>query len=182
MKDLSLHIMDIVQNAISAQASLIEIGMNEDRVNNALVISVSDNGRGMDAALLQKVSDPYYTTRTSRKVGLGIPLLKHNAEQSGGSLIIESEPGKGTMLVATFVLDHIDRPAMGDVAGVLSLLTGANPDIEFVYSHQIDEREYVYDTRAVKEVLDDMPVNEPQVMKYLKEMIKENLAELNAGG
>lgn len=178
MKDLSLHIMDIVQNAISAGASLIEVGLQEDMLKNKLVLTIRDNGRGMSAELLQKVSDPYYTTRTSRKVGMGIPLLKHNAEQSGGGLSIDSEPGKGTILVAVFVHDHIDRPAAGDIPGVMSLLTGANPEIEFVYKHRMNETEYIYDTREVKQVLEDMPVNEPQVMKYLKEMIQENLNEL----
>jgi len=181
MKDLSLHILDIAQNSISAGARNLEISIAEDLAANSLVIEVKDDGRGMSAEVLERVTDPYYTSRTTRKVGLGIPLFKQNAEATGGSLHIDSEQGRGTWLKVTFVHDHLDRPPFGDMAGVIVLLTGASPHIRFVYNHQVDDAQYVFDTDEVKEALDGLPVNDPQVMRFLKEMINENLVAIKAG-
>ncbi len=135
MKDISLHVLDIVQNSISAGASFIDIGVFEDTGENSFRVRIGDNGRGMSSEVIQKVTDPYYTSRTTRRVGLGIPLLKQNAEQCEGCLIIESEQGKGTLIEAVFVHDHIDRPSLGDIAGVFVLLISANPEIRFRYAH-----------------------------------------------
>ncbi|MFO7997756.1 MAG: ATP-binding protein [Bacteroidales bacterium] len=178
MKDLSLHILDIVQNSIAAGASLVEVDIDEALASNTLEIAVADNGRGMSAEVLDQVSDPYFTSRKTRKVGLGIPLLKQNAQQTGGKLHIESSPGKGTRLMALFVHDHIDRPSLGDIPGVISMLCGANPGLEFVYSHRIDDRVYRFDTREVKEALDGVPLSEPGVIRLIREMIKENLINI----
>jgi len=180
MKDLSLHILDIAQNSISAGASKIGISIDENLAANTMAIGVTDNGRGMPAEVVERVTDPYYTSRTTRKVGLGIPLFKQNAEATGGSLQIDSEEGRGTMLKATFLHNHLDRPPLGDMAGVMVLLAGANPEIRFVYTHRIDNEEYVFDTEEVKEALDGIPLNEPQVMRFLKEMINENLTAIKA--
>jgi anti-sigma regulatory factor (Ser/Thr protein kinase) len=180
MKDLSLHILDIAQNSISAGASKIGISIDENLTANTMAIEVTDNGRGMPAEVLERVTDPYYTSRTTRKVGLGIPLFKQNAEATGGSLQIDSEEGRGTTLKATFLHKHLDRPPLGDMAGVMVLLSGANPEIRFVYTHRIDNEEYVFDTEEVKEALDGIPLNEPQVMRFLKEMINENLTAIKA--
>lgn len=180
MKDLSLHILDIAQNSISAGASNIGISIDENLAANTMAIEVTDNGRGMSAEVLERVTDPYFTSRTTRKVGLGIPLFKQNAEATGGSLQIESEEGRGTMLKATFVHNHLDRPPLGDMAGVMVLLAGANPEIRFVYTHRVDNEEYVFDTEEVKEALDGLPINDPQVMRFLKEMIIENLVAIKA--
>jgi anti-sigma regulatory factor (Ser/Thr protein kinase) len=180
MKDLSLHILDIAQNSISAGARNIDISIAESMAANTMVIKVKDDGRGMPSEVLERVTDPYYTSRTTRKVGLGIPLFKQNAEATGGSLQIYSEEGKGTMLKAIFVLNHLDRPPLGDMAGVMVLLAGANPDIRFVYTHRVDNEEYVFDTEEVKEALDGLPLNEPQVMRFVKEMINENLMAIKA--
>lgn len=178
MKDLSLHILDIVQNALAAGADLVTVAIEEDLAANTLRIEVSDNGRGMTKEILAKVADPYYTSRKTRKVGMGIPLFMHTARQAGGGLQITSEPGAGTKVVAHLVHDHLDRPALGDMAGVMSMLSGANPDMDFIYSHRKSENTYVFDTREVKKILDGMPLSELPVMKYLKEMIQENLDEL----
>ncbi|TVR42812.1 MAG: ATP-binding protein [Bacteroidia bacterium] len=177
MKELSLHILDIVQNAISAEAGGVVVRIEEDTVANTFAISIADNGRGMSREVLERVTDPYYTSRQTRKVGMGIPLLKHSAEQAGGGLTIQSAPGEGTAVEATFVHDHIDRPDLGDIAGVMVLLIGGNPEIRFRYEHEKDGREYVLDTEEVKEVLEDMPISDPAVMKYIREMIRENLAD-----
>ncbi len=180
MKDLSLHILDIAQNSISAGASNIGISIDESLAANTMAIEVTDNGRGMPAEVLERVTDPYFTSRNTRKVGLGIPLFKQNAEATGGSLQIDSEEGRGTMLKATFVHNHLDRPPLGDMAGVMVLLAGANPEIRFVYTHRVDNEEYVFDTEEVKEALDGLPINDPQVMRFLKEMIIENLVAIKA--
>ncbi len=178
MKDLSLHIMDIIQNSIEAGAALITLIIREDILANRMEIAIEDNGRGMTAEILERVADPYYTSRKTRKVGMGIPLFRQTAQQSGGDLMIESQPGKGTKLVASLQHDHIDRPILGDIAGVVSLIAGSNPEKDFIYKHYMNGNEYVFDTREVKEALDGMPISELPVIKYLKEMIRENLNSL----
>jgi anti-sigma regulatory factor (Ser/Thr protein kinase) len=179
MKDLALHILDIVQNSISAGATVVTVDVREDHRADLLEIEIADNGRGMPAGVLVMVDDPFYTTRTTRKVGLGIPLLKHSARQAGGTLSIRSVPGEGTRMAATFILSHIDRPPMGDIAGVISSLAGMNPGMNFVYRHEIHrkegKRQYAFDTIEVKEILGDIPLSEPAVIVYLKEMIDENI-------
>lgn len=170
--------MDIVQNSLTAGANEVFVHVTENMETDLLTIMVEDNGRGMDKETVVKVSDPYYTTRTTRKVGLGIPLLKQHAEMAGGKLVLDSEPGKGTKLEATFLHSHVDRQELGDLAGVMVILVGANPNIRFVYKHRVNESEVVFDTTEVEEVLDGVPINEPGVLKYLREMIGEQLAEL----
>lgn len=179
MKELSLHIMDIIQNSIVAEASCIEIELIENIAENIYSICIRDDGKGMTAEMLANVTDPYCTSRTTRKVGLGIPLFKQNAEQTGGNLTITSELGKGTELTAIFKHNNIDRPMMGDIAGVIVLTAAANENIRFVYSHKTESGEYVFDTEEIKEALDGMRMNQPEVIRYLKEMIKENLTEIH---
>ena len=181
MKDLSLHILDIVQNSIAAGGRLIEIRVEENRSADTLTITVKDDGKGMEPEVLERVCDPYFTSRTTRKVGLGIPLLKQNAMQTGGSLKLESVPGKGTTLSAVFGHGHIDRPALGDMAGIVSMLCGSNPERDFLYQHSSDEATYLFDSRQVKEALDGVPISELGVIRFLREMIGENLADIKAG-
>lgn len=178
MKELSLHILDIVQNSISAKATLIEIEVNEQPKNDTLTITIADNGKGMTAEQLQKVTDPYFTSRTSRKVGLGIPLLKQNTEQSGGRLTITSALNVGTTVVARFGYNHIDRPALGDMANAISLLVMSNPSIDFVYTHVIDKELYRFDTQEVKKILGEVPINNTQITKMINDMIAENIDDL----
>ncbi|MFO7978542.1 MAG: ATP-binding protein [Bacteroidales bacterium] len=180
MKDLSLHILDIVQNSLSAGAANIVVEITEDTPSNDYIITITDDGCGMTQEVLQRVTDPYYTSRTTRKVGLGIPLFKQNAERAGGNFQINSQPGKGTTVIAGFRHDNIDRPALGDMAGVMVILTGANPEVHFCYKHSRDGVLYTFDTKEVKEALEGMPVNNPKIMKYLKEMIHENLVDIKA--
>ncbi len=180
MKDLSLHILDIVQNSIRAGAGNVVVDINEDTRVNTFVIVIEDDGCGMDEEAVKKVTDPYFTSRTSRHVGMGIPLFMQNAQQTGGNLKIESHPGQGTRIEAVFMHDNIDRPPLGDMPGVIMMLVGSNPEIEFRYRHVKDEKEFLFDTREVKQALDGMSLEEYQVRKYLKEMIQENLQEINA--
>lgn len=174
-----MHILDVVQNSISAHANFIEIIIHENRETNLLNISIKDNGVGMDEEFLAHITDPYTTTRTTRKVGMGIPLLKHSAEQSNGYVKVYSKKGIGTTIQATFQYDHIDRPPLGDIAGTIVLLVAANPDIDFNYIHSVNNKQYKFDTREVKEILEDVKINDPKIRGMLKEMISENLKELN---
>lgn len=178
MKDLSMHIMDIVQNSIVANATVIQIDIVENVVEDSFTIIIKDNGKGMDAEMLNNVTDPYCTSRTTRKVGLGIPLLKQNAELTGGWLTIQSELGKGTTLTARFVHSSIDRQPLGDIAGTIVLTASANPTIDFVYTHTYNHRSYCFDTREVKEALGDVPISNLEIIKYLREMIEENLKDI----
>lgn len=178
MKELSLHILDIVQNSIRAEATEIGIEIEENPESDEYSITIRDNGFGMDTDTLKKVNDPFYTSRTTRKVGLGISLFKQNAEQTGGKLILESELGKGTVLKAVFVLSSIDRPPLGDMAGTLSILIGANPDLNFTYTHQTVNGNFILRTIELKEIMEGIPLNHPEVIKYMKELISNNLESI----
>jgi hypothetical protein len=173
-----MHILDIAQNAISAKATMIEICINENIAKNLFEVIINDNGTGMDEDLLAHVTDPYTTTRTTRKVGLGIPLLKHSAEQTNGYIKVNSEKAVGTRIQAVFQYNHIDRPPLGDCAGTVVLLSAANPNIDFKYMHQVNDKKYVFDTREIKELLEDIKINDPKIRGMLKEMINENLNEI----
>ena len=178
MKDLSLHIMDILQNSIRAGASKIDLDIIENTVENTFRILFTDNGCGMDEEMVKRVIDPFFTTRTVRKVGLGLPLLKQNCEQTGGSLHITSKQGEGAQVEAVFIHDHIDRPVLGDIAGTVVLTASANPDIHFIYRHNKNGKIYTFDTEEVNEVLDGLSIQTPEIIQYLREMIVENLKEI----
>ncbi|MDR1755619.1 MAG: ATP-binding protein [Culturomica sp.] len=182
MKDLSSHILDIVQNSIRANARRIGIELEEDLLRDRLTVRIEDDGDGMDEETLRRVRDPFYTSRTVRKVGLGIPLLTQNAERTGGSVTIESALGKGTVLTATFTHSHLDRPPLGDIAGTLALLTAANPEREFVYRHTSGKGEYRFDTREVRQLLGEVPVNDPEIVRAIRELIAENVSEISEEG
>lgn len=182
MKDLAMHIMDIVQNSISAGATLIKVTILESVKEDTLKLTIADNGKGIPAEILEKVTDPYVTSRTTRKVGLGLPLLKQHADSTGGNLTIESKEGSGTTVIATFGLTHFDRQPLGDISGTMVLLAGANLKIRFVYEHTTEAGEYRFDTDEVNEMLEGMSISEASVMRFLKEMINENLKEIKISG
>ncbi len=178
MNDLSLHIIDIIQNSLSAGAGLVTVSVNEDTQANCLTIEVGDNGKGMTKEQVDKLDDPFFTSRTTRRVGMGIPLFRQSARQSGGDVVIISEPGKGTDIKATFELNNIDRPPLGDIANTIILMVSANPDKEFVFCYIYNGNEYCFDTREVKEVLEGLPLNDVSVIRMLTEMVSENIKEL----
>ncbi len=178
MNDLSLHVIDIIQNSLSAGASLIKLTVDENLKRDLLTITIGDNGRGMSQEQVSKLEDPFFTSRTTRRVGMGIPLFKQSAEQSEGSLTVSSEAGKGTIVTALFRHSHIDRPPLGDIANALILMVSANPDIDFFFSYIYNDSEYIFDTVEVKEVLDGMPLNDPSVIRMLTEMVNSNIEEL----
>ncbi len=178
MKDIALHILDVANNSVSARATLVEIVVDEQPVENTFTLIIKDNGKGMSPEIVEKVTDPFYTTRTTRKVGMGVPLLKQNAEQTGGYLAIESIEGKGTTLKAVFQHNNIDRPPLGDIAGVMTILITGNPKIDFLCTLKIQNKTITFDTREIKEALEGVSINNPQIVKYLKEMFEENIQDI----
>ncbi|MCQ2283607.1 MAG: ATP-binding protein [Bacteroidales bacterium] len=176
MKDLSMHIMDILQNSTRAKATEITLEVLEDSAKDTLTLIFKDNGCGMDEEMVQKVINPFFTTRTTRKVGLGLPLLKQNTEMTGGSMVIDSKVGVGTTVTAVFGLTHLDTPPMGDLAGTVILTVSANPDIRFLFHFKRDEEvDYWLDTNEIYEILDGLSINDPDVIASLKEMVEENI-------
>ncbi len=180
MKEISLNILDIAQNSVSAKATEIGIKIEESLKKNVLAIHITDNGCGMDEEFLSKVTDPFTTTRTTRKVGLGLPLFKMAAEQAGGEFKIESEKGVGTKVTATFVHDNIDRSPLGDMTGTMISLISMNAELDFVYSHTTDSGKFVFDTKEIRDALGDVPLSEYEVLEWIKQYINEGLASVGA--
>lgn len=178
MTELSLHILDIIQNSLVAGARMIHLTIIEDLTNDFYSIEIADNGKGMDQNEVKQSEDPYYTSRTTRNVGLGLPLFKQAAQQCNGSFSIQSELGSGSRVMAIFSHQHIDRQPLGDIAGVICLLISSNPNVEFIYEHLTNFGKYTFDTREVREILEKIPFNDPKINKFLKSMILENLKEI----
>ena len=178
MRELSLNVLDIAQNSVSAKASLIEIELIENSKTNDLLIGVYDNGKGMTKERVESVRDPFFTTRTTRKVGMGIPLFKFAAEMTGGSLEIESEVGVGTRVRAYFKTDHLDFTPIGDMTSTMISLITMNLHIDFLYRRKLDDREFTVDTRQLKEILGDVPLNEPSIAMWITDYINENTKQL----
>ncbi|MBQ4648374.1 MAG: sensor histidine kinase [Clostridia bacterium] len=175
MHELSLNILDVAQNSVSAGAKLIEISAIEDTKRALLVLSIKDNGCGMDEDTVRNVCDPFFTTRTTRKVGLGLPFLKQTAEQTGGSFLIESQVGKGTLVRAEYHTDSIDCMPLGDICSTISCLVTLNPDIDFKFTSVKDDKEFIFTTMEVREILgEDIALNEPAVAAFVEEYLKEN--------
>ncbi len=174
-----MHIMDILQNSIRAGATEISLEILEDTLQNIFRFNISDNGCGIPPDILKMVADPFFTTRTTRKVGLGLSLLRQNAERSNGSLSIDSKVGKGTVVEACFEYNHIDRPVLGDIAGTVLLTLTAHPEINFHYLHNRDGRSFELSTAALTEALGGIPINEPSLYPTLLQMVKENLKDIN---
>ena len=169
MEDLSLHILDIAENSVAAQASRIEIRLTEDRKLDVLSIEVLDNGVGMDEDIRKKALDPFFTSKTVRRVGLGLSLLSESAREANGYLSIRSKKGKGTRVKAVFQYSHIDCRPLGNIGQTILTLIIGNPDIDFVYVHKKDRQRYVFDTRKIRSRLEDIPINSLEGMRIIKE-------------
>ena len=184
MREITLHLLDIVENSVAAQAKSIQITIMEDLASDHLTVSVKDDGKGLDSEMLKLVVDPFVTSRTTRKVGLGIPLFKAAAEACNGSLEINSSPGLGTCLTADFQRSHIDRMPLGDIAGTFLTLLAAHPEISwhFLYRARLPEAlafdAYDFDDQAVKEILGDISLTEPEVLSYLRGELEEGISEI----
>jgi len=179
MEDLSLHILDIAENCITAEATRIEVKITEDIAENLLTVEISDNGKGMSRELLENAADPFYTTRTTRKVGLGIPLLAQSARESNGDISVRSKIGEGTSIKAVFQYDHIDRKPLGDIGQTMIILIMSNPDIDFLFKHKKNDKLYALDTAEMKKDLDGIPINNPEVIKIIKNDISAWLNSIN---
>lgn len=180
MRDISLHILDISENSIRAGCSLVRIDMIIDKAKDELAVVIEDNGTGMSKEMLERVKSPFTTSRTTRKVGLGIPLFVASCENTGGRLNIDSEPGKGTKLTARLKFSHIDRPPLGDIAETIATLTILNPAIDFAFTAKYDEA-FEYDTRQLKATLGDVPITNPDVMVFIREYLQEGIKQVFGG-
>lgn len=183
MKELSLNILDITENSTKANASLVEIRISETA--QQLTITISDNGTGMTEETLLSVSNPFYTTRTTRKVGMGIPLFRFAAEQTDGSLTIESKHidehphSHGTVVKATFNKEHIDFTPLGDIVSTVTTLIQGHPDVDFLFEHTIDHASVKLDTREIREVLDGVPLDTFEVILWIRDNLADQYKEFN---
>ena len=178
MQEISLNILDIVQNSIKANATLIKIEIDENIVKNELNIFISDNGCGMTKEQLAVVTNPFFTTRTTRKIGLGVPLFKMAAEMTGGSFEIKSKIGIGTQIVAKFVYDNIDRMPLGDMTETIAQLVQCNANIDFIYTHKFNKKEFVMNTKEFRQILGDIPLDNIEVIMFIKNFLNENFSEI----
>lgn len=185
MKEIALHLLDLAENSVSAGASAIEIAVSENLAADRLTVAVQDNGKGMDPDIARQLGDPFYTTRTTRKVGLGIPLFQAAAESCNGSLQVDSLPGAGTRVQANFQHSHIDRMPLGDLSSTALTLLIAHPDIHWRFVYQTlpadgPLQEFEFDDAPVKEILDGVPLTDPDVLAYLRQTLQDGLAIVRA--
>ena len=178
MQELSLHILDIAKNSVIADAKKIEIRITEDIEEDIFLIEINDDGKGMNKEFLQNVTNPFTTSRTTRRVGLGIPLFKAAAEQTGGYFKIESEPGKGTRLAACFGHSSVDRAPLGDIAGSVVTLINGSPGIVFSFTHTVNKNSFNFDTEQIKEILGPIDISSPEITLWINEFLTENIKEL----
>ena len=181
MRELSLNVMDVAQNSVRAEATVVRITVTESDKDDRLTIEIADNGCGMTQEQVQQVIDPFFTTRTTRKVGLGVPLFKLSAEQTGGSFDIQSEKGKGTTTTASYVKSHVDMTPLGDINSTVKILIQCNPDIDFVYTCTTDNGSFTLDTRELREVLGDVSLDTPDVLEWIADYLEENTKSIYGG-
>ena len=181
MPEISLNILDVTENSTRAGASLVQITVDVQPESDKLTVIITDDGCGMTPEQIRQVTDPFYTSRTTRKVGLGVPFFKFAAESTGGSFSIESEPGKGTMVTAVFTLNHIDRMPLGDMTATIHTLIQGHPATDFLYVYRCGNKEFSLDTREMRAILGDVPLTAPEISSYLKDYLTENKLETDGG-
>jgi len=182
MKELSLNILDIVQNSIRAKATDISIEINESIINDLYRIIIKDNGSGIPEDIILNITDPFVTTRTKRRMGLGLSLLKYHAELTGGGMEIKSQVGKGTEVITNFSCRHIDRQPLGDIVSIIVILIASTQGINFIYCHKTDGGEYRFSSKETKEFLEVDTLNERNLLEDIGWMIGENLKEIKVSG
>ena len=181
MQELSMNILDVAENSVRASATLVEITIDEKPQEDILSVTISDNGCGMTPEQVKNVTDPFYTTRSTRKVGLGVPFFKMAAELTGGKLEIQSTVGVGTVLKADFVRSSIDLMPLGDINETIGTLIHCNPHIDFIYTRRFENAQMTLDTREFRHILDGIELNDPKVSKLISEFLAENTADLLSG-
>ncbi len=184
MREIALHLLDIAENSVAADSKNISVHVHEDLFHDRLSASVIDDGRGMDAETVQRVQDPFYTTRTTRNVGLGIPLLKLAAEQAEGSFSLQSEPGKGTWLEAEFRHSNIDRMPLGDIASTFLTLLISHPQIDWTFLYRLTDKneksnDFLFESAELKSALGDISLTEPEVLTFVRGMIEEGIESVS---
>ena len=181
MRELADNIMDIAQNSISAGASLTEVHIRVSHPDDRITFVFKDDGCGMSEEMVQTVMEPFTTSRKTRKVGLGLPLLKQTAEMTGGEISITSAVGVGTEVTASFGLGHIDRPPMGDVAGAWFSLVVMNPETDFLFTYDYDGKAFTFDTRIIRETVAPLPLNQMEIADWIKDCLSTEINELHGG-
>ena len=174
MTEISLNILDVAENSTRANAKIVQITVDINEAKDLLTVIIKDDGCGMSEEQLASVQDPFFTTRSTRKVGLGVPFFKEAALQTNGSFDIESELGVGTMVTASFQINNIDRMPLGDITGTIHQLVIYHPETDFVYTYIFNDKSFVMDTREFREILGDVPLNSREVSEYIKEFLTEN--------
>lgn len=181
MPEISLNILDVAENSTRAGASLVQLTVDADTAADRLAVIIEDNGCGMTAEQVSHVTDPFFTSRTTRKVGLGVPFFKYAAESTGGSFTIESQPGKGTTVTAVFVLSHIDRMPLGDISSTIHTLVVYHPETDFLYRYSYNGASFTLDTREFRQILGDVPFDTPEISDYIMEYLTENKLDTDGG-
>ncbi len=181
MPEISMSILDVAENSTKAGALLVRIGIEIDTAKDSLKLTICDDGCGMSKEQLAHVEDPFFTTRTTRKVGLGVPFLKEAAETAGGSFKIESEVGQGTDVTAIFEYSNIDRMPLGDICGTMQQLIIYHPETDFLFTYAYNGNSFYLDTREMKEILGNVPLNSPEISEYILEYLCENKREVDKG-
>lgn len=181
MEELALHILDLLENSLAAGAGRLELNITEDAAANRLIIEVADDGRGMNKEQAGAALDPFFTTRRTRRVGLGLPLLKSTAEQCEGSLTLASQPGKGTRVVATMALNHVDCPPLGNLGATIAAVLGGEEPPELLYRHRVNGKEFTFSTAWLKTHLGEVPLQMAPVLKWVQDYINRSITELHGG-
>ena len=182
MPEISLNILDVAENSVRAEASLVEITVSVQPEEDTLTVVIRDDGCGMTKEQAARVQDPFFTTRTTRKVGLGVPFFKQAAESTGGSFRIDSEKGKGTTVKAVFGLSHIDRMPLGDISATVQTLIVFNEHIDFRYTYEYEAKSFVLDTREMREMLGEgISFSEPEVSAFINDYLETNKEETDGG-
>ena len=179
MTEISLNILDVAENSVKAKATLVTIKVEAVFGKNLLTVTIIDNGIGMSEEQVKRVIDPFYTTRTTRKVGLGVPFFKAAAEGTGGSFSISSRPLVGTTVTANFVLDSVDRMPLGDIGATIHTLVTMHEEMDFLFTYNVDGEEFSLDTREFREILGDISFKSPEVSLYIRDFLKENINAVN---
>lgn len=173
-----MHILDIAENSVEAGAKRVAITVEEDTKKDLLTMEIRDDGKGMDEKMLEMVKDPFFTTKSVRNVGLGLPFLKQAADECEGRFSVSSEKGKGTTITVSFRLGHIDRKPLGDMGATIMVLIAGNPHVDFTFGYNKDDYHYLFDTGEIREELAGIPINSPEILKIIRDDIDRGLKKL----